>query len=261
MKDYYQILGVAKTATDDEIKKAYRKLASKHHPDKGGDNAMFQEIQVAYATLSDAQKRAAYDNPGSHIRFNFNNGGAHFNFNDIFDMFGVRPNQTHRPATAAKLSLWVTLRDLISGGKRVISVGSPHGTSNLEIDMPIGLEDGDAVRYPGLAPGGVDLIISYRIKPDPFWQRQGQTLLTDVEVCMWDLIIGGEVTIKTLTDTELALKVPENTAPGTMLRVPGHGMPPKNGGPRGDLLVRLQAKLPRIVSPELKEHIRNERGH
>jgi DnaJ-class molecular chaperone len=142
VKNYYQILGVSSTASTDEIKRAYRRLASQHHPDKGGDTARFQEIEEAYRVLSDADQRSEYDNPG--VRININSGQP-FDFDNIFNMFGARFQQ--RQAASARVMLWISLRDVAQGGKRVISVASSQGQSNVEIVIPPGVQDGDSVRY------------------------------------------------------------------------------------------------------------------
>ena len=172
MKDYYSILGVGRTAASDEIKRAYRKLASQHHPDKGGDTARFQEIEEAYRVLSDPQQRAQFDNP----RSNFGGFRFHeqpFDFNTIFNMFGTQfqhPQRQQRPAQA-RMSLWIQLSDVASGGKRTVSVGSSAGSQIVELDIPVGIDDGATVAYPGLAPGGIDLVVTFRIHPNPRWQR------------------------------------------------------------------------------------------
>ena len=185
--DYYKILGVNRNSTDKEIKTAYRKLASQHHPDKGGDTTRFQEIQTAYDTLSDPSRRQQYDNPQQHFSFNF--GGSpfkeHQDINDIFSTFFGRGfgNPTPQPTRA---SIWISLRDAHEGGKRVVGLGS----QNIEINLPEGLNDGDQVRYPKLGPGQTDLIIQFRIRPDPVWTRQDSDLYRELECSIWDLILG-----------------------------------------------------------------------
>lgn len=250
MKNYYQTLGVPPTASEDEIKRAYRRLASQHHPDKGGDTARFQEIEEAYRVLSDADQRHEYDNPG--VRININSGQP-FDFDNIFNMFGARFHQ--RQASAARVMLWIGLRDVAQGGKRVISVASPHGQSNVEIVIPPGVQDGDSVRYQSVAPGSQDLIITYRVRAESGWTRDDDNVTTEVIVSMWDLILGGETSVQTLQDVTISIRIPPSTQPGTMLRVKSHGLPSKNSQSRGDMLVKVMARLPDHVPQELKDHI------
>ena len=194
MKDYYQTLGVGRTATADEIKKAYRKLASQHHPDKGGDTARFQELEEAYRTLSEPEKRAQYDNPQPQGFGGFQQSGAPFDFNTIFDMFGTRFQQP-QPARHARMTLWITLADVARGGSKTVSIGSAAGVNAVEIEVPLGIEDGNTVQYHRIAPGGADLLVTYRVRPDAGWGRNGTNLTMDHRVSIWDLIIGGETTV------------------------------------------------------------------
>jgi len=256
--DYYSILGVPRTASDDDIKRAYRRLASQHHPDKGGDKERFQEIQEAYSVLSDPAQRQHYDNPS--IRIN-RGAGPGFDFNTIFDMFGARFPDHHRAKPTARIQLLVGLRDIAQGGHRPISVATPQGQGNIEIEIPQGIDDGDSVRYPGLAPGGVDLIVTFRIRPEAGWQRQGLDVTQDIGVGVWDLILGSEISVTTLRNTEIQLKIPANTQPGTSLRIRGHGLRQRQGTAMGDMMVRVHAVLPDKISDELIESIRKERGH
>lgn len=259
MNNYYQTLGVTRDATADDIKRAYRKLASQHHPDKGGDKTRFQEIQKAYEILGDPQKRAQYDNPMSQGRgFGFH--GNQFDFESIFDIFGARfqhPGQ-QRQKQRAMMSLWITLRDAVVGGRRTVSIGTHQGTQAVEIDIPPGINEGDSVQYPGIGPGGIDLIITFRVHPDPKWARQGLTLHTEHSVSVWDLILGCETPIRDIEGNNLSLTVPAGTQPGTVLRLRGRGVVPKNGQP-GDLLVLIQARLPENIPEELLAQIRQTR--
>ena len=170
MINYYQTLGVDRDATPDQIKRAYRKLASQHHPDKGGDKNKFQEIEEAYRTLGDPQKRAEYNNPRSHAHnFSSHPGGGGFDFQTIFDVFGARFQQPQQRTQRAQMTLWITLQDVALAAQKTISVGTPQGTQVIEIDIPANINDGDSVQYSGLGPGGIDLIITYRIHPNPKW--------------------------------------------------------------------------------------------
>ncbi len=258
MTDYYQTLGVQRNATDNEIKRAYRKAAMKHHPDRGGDQVQFQVIQEAYATLSDPQKRQQYDNPHPHVRINvnghpFHGGGAPFDFDSIFEMFGARMNPRQQQAQRnQRVSIWIPLVDAVTGGPRTVSVGTPQGNIALEITIPPGIQDNENVRYPGLAPGGHDLIVNYRVHGHPDWQRHGLDLYCERPVDFWDLILGTDLLMQDIQGRDLALTVPPQTRPGTMLRGRGRGIA-RNGHNTGDLIVKLQATLPKDIPDEVIE--------
>jgi curved DNA-binding protein len=261
MTNHYATLGVAQTATADEIKHAYRKLASKFHPDKGGDTAKFQEIEAAYRTLSDTEKRAQYDNPnkffGQQSNNNWQQAGNQFNFGDIFEMFGTRFSQ---PRSHARMSLWISLQDIVTPGAKLVSVGTNVGTQTIEIQIPNGIADGDNVQYPGLAPGGQDLVVTFRIKPDSNWQRQESNptnLITNIVASIWQLITGSEIPILDIQGNHLMLTIPPMTQPGVLLRIRGRGLNDRTGKP-GDMLVRVAAKIPAKISPELMAAIQQE---
>ena len=259
MPDHYATLGVAQTASQDEIKRAFRKLASQHHPDKGGDTKRFQEIQAAYDTLGDVTKRAQYDQPQPQFNsFSGPNFNANFDFNSIFDMFGARfqQPQPQRPQQS-RMTLWINLQDVATPGPRTVSMNTQYGVHVVEVNIPNGIEDGDHVRYGNLAPDDQDLVITYRIHPNPQWQRNGTTLITEASADFWCLVAGGDITVTDIRGNQLALTVPPHTAPGTLLRARGRGLPDRSGN-RGDLLVRLQAILPASISPQLMAAIKQE---
>lgn len=262
MKDLYQILGVGRRASPEEIKQAYRRLASQTHPDKGGNKERFQEIQQAYAVLSDPDQRQQYDNP--QPQFNHMNFGAHgFDLDQIFNMFGAGVKMNH--SRTPRLQLWIGLRDSAEGGSRTVAIQINNAVENIQIDVPVGVADGDTIRYPGLAPGGHDLIITFRIRPEPGWSREGVDITREISVSIYDLILGNEVPIEDIRGTTLLLTIPAGTQPGTLLRVRGRGLPastlPGRAGSRaGDMLVRVTARVPARFSEEFLQAVRRERG-
>ena len=266
MQDYYKTLGVERNADPDTIKRAYRKLASLYHPDKeGGSKVKFQEVEEAYRTLSDPGKRQQYDNPspfgpGGPGFGGFGRQDTPFDIDAIFSMFGARFHGSAGPQMQrrAQMQLWITLEDAARGGPRTITVGTQHGTQAVEIEIPLGIGDGDSVQYGGVGPGGIDLIIIFRIHPSPRFQRHGANLITDQPVDIWDLILGRDIEIKDILNNTLILNIPARTQPGTTLRLKGRGLP-ERGGPVGDLLVRLQARIPDQIDPEIISAIEQNR--
>jgi DnaJ-class molecular chaperone len=255
MSDYYTTLGVARNASADEIKRAYRKLASQHHPDKGGDTQKFQEIQAAYETLGDEKKRAMYNNPQPQMPHG--PGGFHqsFDFNEIFNMFGAKFQQPQRGH--ARMTLWISIKDVASPGPRAVAMGTQTGSHTVEINIPQGIQDGDNVQFAGLAPSGQDLVVTFRVHPDQTWQRTGNNVTTEHTTSIWKLIAGGTITMLDIRGNRIELSVPAHTQPNSLLRARGRGLPDRSGT-IGDMLVRIQAEIPRKIPEELLAAIQAE---
>lgn len=259
MLDHYATLGVSRTASQDEIKRAFRKLASQHHPDKGGDTAKFQAIQTAYAVLSDDQKRAQYDNPspfGQAPGGGWQQGGNPFDFDNIFNVFGAQFRQA-QSKPQSRMTLWITLYDVATGGSRIVSMGTNQGTQEIEINLPTGIGDGDNVQYKGLGPNGSDLIVQFRVRPEAKWHRQESNLITESTVSMWTLVLGGTINIMDIRNIKLELSIPPKTQPGSMLRARGRGLPDRTGE-NGDMMIKLNARIPPQISNELMAAIAKE---
>jgi DnaJ-class molecular chaperone len=262
MTDHYATLGVPRTATADEIKQAFRRLASQHHPDKGGDTAKFQAIQEAYATLGNEQKRAEYNSPRPQFSgFPGFGGGGSVNINDIFNMFGQGggfpggfAQQQHPRRNHVRMTLTITLLDVATGGRRTVSLGTQQGVSAIEIEIPRGINDGDNVHYEGIGPGGADLVVQFKVNPDRIWTRNNLNLNIETRVSIWDLILGCELEITTITGGVLSASVPAQSQPGMTLRLRGRGLTDRHGNV-GDILVRVQAFVPDSIAPELLEAI------
>jgi DnaJ-class molecular chaperone len=156
------------------------------------------------------------------------------------------------------MQLWITLADVARGGVRTVGVGTQQGNVAVEIEIPLGINDGDTVQYSGLAPGGGDLIITYRIHPDPKFQRQGYNLILEHAVSIWDLIVGADVPIRDLVGNTLTITIPPNTQPGTVMRLRERGLSNRSKVV-GDLLVKIQARIPDKISTELLDLIKQNR--
>lgn len=244
MKNYYQILGLEKSATAAEIKKAFRRLASQHHPDKGGDTQKFQEIQEAYSVLGDESKRAEYDNP--RPQFSAFPGGSGFNVHDIFgQMFGQQHRRNH-----VRMTVWITLLEVAQGGSRTVNVGTSAGSSTVQIEIPQGINDGDNVQYSGVAPNGLDLVVQFRVQPDARWRRDELNLYCEHQISIWDLILGAEIEVTNIQGHQLIVRVPSGTQPGAIMRLNGHGLRDRNGQ-TGSLMVRMQGSIPKTIAPEI----------
>jgi DnaJ-class molecular chaperone len=252
MNNPYHVLGVSPNASPEQIKKAFKQLAMKHHPDRGGDEAEFKKINEAYAILSDPERKQQHDNPGFHYRSN--PGG---NFHDVFDEF-FRHQRQQRTANV-RLTLHIDLKTAAVGGEKLVSLQTGNGIQAVEIEIPEGINDGDTVRYPQLL-GNSDLQVTFRIHPDKTWARQGNNLTREVEVDFWDFIIGTKVEVETLYGDRIVLTVPPQTQPGTLMRVKGKGMRGKYAGQQGDMFVKLSAKLPKDLPDDLIDAIKRLRN-
>jgi curved DNA-binding protein len=298
-KDYYKTLGVDRKASVDEIKRAYRKLALKFHPDRNPDNKQaeekFKEINEAYQVLSDAQKRARYDQlgdsythwqqrggggsgfnwdewvttPGSgNVRVEVGNlddlfGGGLGDFSEFFrSIFGGMPQGSSRGRRTVERAaaprnfeqnVTVSLREAFQGTSRRIDVDGRR----LEIKIPRGARTGTKIRVPEavVAPNGQknDLYLVIAVADEPAFERKGDDLFTDAGVDVYKAVLGGEVTVETLSGS-VVLTIPAGTQPGQTFRLAGQGMPQvKNPDSRGDLFVRVKVNLPRKLTAEQRE--------
>lgn len=270
MKDYYGILGVSKTASAEEIKSAYRKAAMKHHPDRGGDQAKFKEINEAHEILSDNDKRMMLDqgvdplNPQQRTYRSSDFGGFH-NMEDIFNGFGFNFGFNQNRAARNKslnVNMVLTLEEAYTGVNKNINIRYPGSTDKtIGVNIPKGVDNGMAIRYagmgddtiPGIPPG--DLTIVIQIAPHSVYAREGLNLLTDVTVDCFDSILGTSVEITTLDGRHLEVTIPPSTQPGTTLGLRNEGMKDQYGNV-GKLYVRVNISVPKITDPEMLDLIK-----
>jgi curved DNA-binding protein len=267
MKDYYQILGLAKGASEDQIKSAYRKLAMKHHPDRGGDPTVFQEVQEAYNTLGDPGKRAEYDNPQPqfHGQGPFQGGGVPPGFDDLFrffgDGFGGNPFFRHTSMPRNRninLRATITLEDAFKGKELLVNVNLPSGQDQvLNVKIPPGVQDGVSLRLAGMgdnsipqAPRG-DIIVEVSIVPHPKFTRQGDDLIQEIRISCIDAIIGKDIVIDTIEGKQFTGSIPAGTQPDAILALTGQGMPlMANPSQRGRMLLKINMFVPTLSTQQ-----------
>lgn len=265
MIDHYKTLGVDKNASPDDIKKAYRRLAGIHHPDKGGDTAAFQKVQQAYETLSDPQKKQEYDHPhqsfggGFPGGFNFHSQGV--DINDILgQMFGGRsPFGNHSFQQQYRTQIWITLEQVYNGGEQLLQMQGPNGVQTIKIQIPRGIEDGATIRLDNIIPNGI-LLVDFRIHPHPRFNRIGQDLQAFHRISVLDLIVGTEFEFITISGKKFMVKVKPGTQPDSTLRITSQGLPYINQQGDGDQLILLKPFIPdkideRVINSILQSKI------
>lgn len=282
-RDYYEVLGVNKNASDDEIKKAFRKLAVKYHPDKNpGDKtaeSQFKEANEAYEVLKDKQKRQRYDqfghagvggasanaggagNPFGGGNYNFNGQSFNFNFgggglDDILgDLFGFGP-RSRRPVRGQDLQTQITIdfEEAIFGTTKTLNFQD----GSIKIKIPPGIHDGQSIRIAGKggeAPKGGekgDLYVQVRVRAHKHLTREGEIILSEETISMVDAALGTEIDVETV-DGVVTMKVPAGTQPGTNFKLSGHGAPSPSGKERGPHIVTVNVEIPKNLSKKQKE--------
>ncbi len=291
-KDYYKVLGVERNASQDEIKKAFRKLAMKYHPDKNpGDKKAeerFKEINEAHEVLSDPQKRSRYDQLGeSYSRWQQGGGTGNFNWDEWF---------TNNAGSGQRYDVG-DLNDLFGGGfsdfftrifggmggfggtttqsrtrqravrpqyEQPVTISlqeAYHGTERvlqvnnhrLTVKIPAGAHTGTKVRMAKASPDGGDIYLTVEVAPDAQYELKGTDLYTDVLIDLYTAVLGGQVRVPTLAG-DVMLTIPNGTQPAQTFRLAGRGLPHLNDPQtHGDLFARIKVKLPRQLTAKQRE--------
>ena len=291
-KDYYKVLGLNRSATDKEIKQAYRRLARKHHPDVNpGDKsaeARFKEINSAYEVLSNPEKRKKYDKYGDQWQYadqfeaqqgtpfggfggfsGFKAGpGATYEYVDLSDMgdlgdlfgfargFGTK-TKTRMPRRGQDIeyATEVTLEEAYRGSTRMVTDMTGH---RLEVKIPPGVNNGSRIKVAGKGEPGIgggpsgDLYLVLSVKPHQTFQRRDSDLHVDVSVPLVDAVLGGDVEVSSLKG-KLSLKIPPETQNGKVFRLTGQGMPKIGSDKKGDLFAKVNVMLPQKLTDREKE--------
>lgn len=256
-RDYYEVLGVSRDADADELQRAFRKLARKHHPDVAKDPASedrFKEINEAYQVLSDPETRARYDRwgpdfrqypedggPAPEGRGSVRYGGSAVDVEDLFSsIFGGR-RAGPMPGADQEAELELTVEEAFTGGKRRIVLAGRE----LEVTVPAGVTDGQRIRLAGEGGRGQppgDLYLVVRLAPHPLFEVHGRDVYVPLPVSPWEAVLGAKVPVDT-PDGELKVSVAPGTSTGKRLRLKGQGLPNPKGRP-GDLYAEVEVMVP-----------------
>jgi len=284
MKNYYDILGVNEQSTSADITKAFKDLAKQHHPDRGGTQEKFQEINEAHDTLKSSQKRHDYD---SMRKFGGGTGGAQhpfFNediFGDIFSGFGQggdmdfngKFNFTGRNGDertfrnvrqgnrSVNVRMAISIKEAMTSDEKTISYKLPSGREEFAtVKIPAGVQHGVTFKYAGMGDDSIknvprgDLMVQMSVLDSDGYTRKGNDLYTDKTIDCFQAVRGHKIQLKTLEDSVITVNVPSGTQPGTMLLVRSKGMPiHKTIGIRGNLYVKIHVLIPQLSATDLKK--------
>ena len=287
MKDYYQILGVPENASNEQIKKAFKEIAKKEHPDRGGDEARFKEANEAYDTLKNSQKRHDYDTMrkfggtgtggGQHPFFNedifgdFFSGfqGGDMDFNSSFNFTRgpggervFRQTRTQpRGNRNVQVRMALSIKEAMTANEKTINYKLPSGREEYAtVKVPAGVQHGVTFKYAGMGDDSIknmprgDLMVMMSVLDSDGYTRKGNDLYTDKTIDCFQAVRGTDFNLKTLDDNIIKVKVPAGTQPNTILQVQGRGMPVhKTIGIRGNLYVKIHILIPQLSATDLKK--------
>ena len=286
MKNYYDILGVGEDASNEQIKRAFKEIAKKEHPDRGGNEARFKEANEAYDTLKNSQKRHDFDTMrkfggsstgGQHPFFNedifgdFFSGfsGGDMDFGGSFN-FSRGPGgerifrQTRRQARGnrnVQVRMALSIKEAMTATEKTINYKLPSGREEFAtVKVPAGVQHGVTFKYAGMGDDSIkniprgDLMVIMSVLDSDGYTRKGNDLYTDKTIDCFQAVRGTEFNLKTLEDGIIKVKVPAGTQPNTILQVQGRGMPiHKTIGIRGNLYVKIHILIPQLSAADLKK--------
>lgn len=288
--DFYQTLGVSRSASADEIKKAYRKLAREYHPDRRPDDKQaaerFKQIQAAYDVLGDDEKRKKYDMYGSaydkmgggaggysaggagpiDLEQIFGGSGGGFDFGDLFGGGfggGTGRQSPRRPRKGEDIQSRVTVPFHLAaeGGHYEISLHRGSRTERLDVKIPPGIHDGATIRLAGQGepslhggPSG-DLLVTVHVAAHPYFRREGANLILEVPITIPEAVLGAKIDVPTLSEGLVTVTIPPGTSSGAKLRLKGKGVLDPKTKVRGDQLIQVKITVPKNLSDAAQQHI------
>ncbi len=296
-KDYYKILGLERSASADDVRKAYRKLAMQYHPDRNPGNKQaeekFKDINEAYQVLSDPQKKARYDQlgsaysnwqqrggrpgdfdwsqwfggggPGGNVRVEYGDLNDLFGeegmFSDFFrSIFGGTGGAQTATRTRQAPAYQQAVMITLEEAYRGTTRALQTNGRRIEVRIPAGVKTGSKVRVAGAGPEGLDLYLIVDVAEDSRFQREGDDLRTAVTIDVFTAILGGEVKVETL-EGKVTLKIPAGTQPDQVFRLAGRGMPRLKSAQKGDLFVRVKVKIPKNLSSKQRALLEEAARH
>tara|TARA_R110000851_G_scaffold84805_1_gene184567 strand:- start:147 stop:1016 length:870 start_codon:yes stop_codon:yes gene_type:complete len=285
MKNYYDILGVNEQSTSAEITKAFKNLAKQHHPDRGGTQEKFQEINEAHDTLKSSQKRHDYDSMrkfgggrqggGQHPFFNedifgdmfsgFGNGGD-MDFNGKFNFTGRNGDErvfrnVKQGNRSINVRMAISIKEAMLNSEKTISYKLPSGREEFAtVKIPAGVQHGVTFKYAGMGDDSIknvprgDLMVQMSVLDSDGYTRKGNDIYTDKTIDCFQAVRGHKIQLKTLEDSVITVNVPAGTQPGTLLMVRSKGMPVhKTLNIRGNLYVKIHVLIPQLSASDLKK--------
>ena len=277
MKNYYDMLGVGEDASNDQIKKAFKSIATKEHPDRGGNEVKFKEANEAYDTLKDTKKRHEYDTVRKYGQSMGGQGGNfHFTSDDFFgdnifehffSGFGGPDVRTRtfrsrqRANKSINVRMAISIREAMNNSEKTISYKLPSGKEEFAtVKIPAGVQNGVTFKYKGMGDNSIkqvprgDLLVQMSVLDSDGYTRQGNDLYTDKTIDCFQAIRGCEIQLKTLTDSIIKVQVPAGTQPDTLIACKGQGMPiHKTLNIRGNLFVKIIIIIPQLSPDNLKK--------
>ena len=286
MKNYYDILGVSEDASNEQIKKAFKDIAKKEHPDRGGNEARFKEANEAYDTLKNSQKRHDYDTMRKFGGTGTGGGQHPFSnediFGDFFSGFGngdmdfkssfnfsrgpggeriFRQNRQPRGNRNVQVRMAISIKEAMTKSEKTINYKLPSGREEFAtVNIPAGVQHGVTFKYAGMGDDSIknlprgDLMVVMSVLDSDGYTRKGNDLYTDKTIDCFQAMRGHEFNLQTLEDKIIKVKVPAGTQPNTILQVKGQGMPVhKTIGIRGNLYVKIHILIPQLSAADLKK--------
>lgn len=255
----HKILGVSKTASIDEIRKAHKNLSKKYHPDVSkdkGSEAKYKDINEAYDVLKDSDKRQKYDviydymnNSSSNQEYNkHKTSSSNFNFSEYFNNLF---NSSNKKRTDIETVLEITLEDIVKGGVCTLILNSQIDQKKINVKLPIGIKDSAEIKLPNKGDNGGDIYVKIKIAKHPIYSIDGYNLTREIKINPWDAVLGNNVVVNTLYG-DIAMKIPYCTQNDRVFEVKEKGLP-KRDNSYGDLFVRVKIDMPKSINRKQKE--------